>query len=61
MTIQVPWKIRLRRGHQASARSSGWWNRKKFHTDSGAENSPKILHEADLDHLGKLHKSSREG
>jgi len=61
MTIQVPWKIRLRDGHQASPQRSNWWNRKKFRAGSEAENSPKILHEADLDHLGKLHKSSREG
>ncbi len=59
MTIQVPWKIRLRSGQQAGQRSGNWWNRKKFRADSGAMDSPKILHETDLDHLGKLHKSNR--
>ena len=59
MTIQFPWKIRLSSSHQTRPRSSNWWQRKKSHDDSGAENSPKMLYEDDLDHLGKLHKSSR--
>ena len=57
MTIQVPWKMRLRKGPTGSPSNENYWNRRKYQDDPGVPKRQALPHEEDLDHLGALHKT----
>ncbi len=56
MNIQVPWKMRLRRGPQGGPMDRNWRARRTFQDDLDVAKRPTLMVEDDLDHLGSLHK-----